>query len=101
MTGKSAWVTGGASGIGAAVVRKLAARGREVFVADASALPAGSPATGADVVDVRDRAALEQSCQRAAQAGAGLGLAVLCAGIGSHSTEFRMLPVNASRRVSV
>ncbi|MFL6145861.1 MAG: SDR family NAD(P)-dependent oxidoreductase [Labedaea sp.] len=83
MTGKSAWVTGGASGIGAAVVRKLAAYGRPVFVADASALPVDSPATGADVVDVRDRAALERSCQRAAGAGAGLGLAVLCAGIGS------------------
>ena len=83
MTGQSAWVTGGASGIGAAVVRRLAAHGRPVFVADAAPLPDDSPAAGADVVDVRDRAALERSCRRAALAGDGLGLAVLCAGVGS------------------
>ncbi|HEV8561456.1 MAG TPA: SDR family NAD(P)-dependent oxidoreductase [Actinophytocola sp.] len=79
---KVAWVTGGASGIGAAVVERLAADGVPVFVADASAVPDGSLASGADLVDVRDRGGLARSCARAAAAGDGLGLAVLCAGIG-------------------
>jgi NAD(P)-dependent dehydrogenase (short-subunit alcohol dehydrogenase family) len=78
----AAWVTGGASGIGAAVVARLAARGTAVYVADVGPVPDGSPASGSDLVDVRDRAALERSCARAA-AEDGLGLAVLCAGVGS------------------
>lgn len=80
MTGKAVWVTGGASGIGAAVVEKVAAQGRPAFVADASPVPSGRPVAGSDVVDVRDRAAMERSCARAAEQ--GLGLAVLCAGVG-------------------
>ncbi len=82
MTSSAGWVTGGASGIGAAVVERLAAAGRPVYVADAAPLPPGSPATGSDIVDVRDQAALERSCLRAAQTPDGLGIAVLCAGIG-------------------
>lgn len=83
----AAWVTGGASGIGAAVVERLTERGHAVFVADVAALPGDSRASGADLADVRDAAALAASCLRAAETPGGLGLAVLCAGIGGTGPE--------------
>jgi len=82
MMAPAAWVTGGASGIGAELVRRLCEQGRAVFVADAAPLPNDSPAAGADLLDVRDGDALKRSCLKAAQTPEGLGLAVLCAGIG-------------------
>ena len=77
-----AWITGGASGIGAAVVRKLAAQGKQTHVSDLLPVPADVPATSSDMLDVRDDAALQASCERAAEAFGGLDLAVVCAGVG-------------------
>ena len=77
-----AWITGGASGIGAAVVRQLAERGKPVHVADLLPVPEGVPATSSDMLDVREDPALRASCDRAAEAFGGLDLAVVCAGVG-------------------
>jgi NAD(P)-dependent dehydrogenase (short-subunit alcohol dehydrogenase family) len=98
----SAWVTGGASGIGAAVVARLAALGRRVYVADMVAPPGDGPAAGSDVVDVRDRAALERSCARAAADG-GLEYAVCCAGVGGIDgiTPETVDPVSYQRIVDI
>ncbi|RDI69119.1 3-hydroxybutyrate dehydrogenase [Nocardia pseudobrasiliensis] len=64
LTGRSALVTGGASGIGAACVRELAARGATVTVADVDGVAAKALAEEvageAWVVDLLDVAALER-----------------------------------------
>jgi NAD(P)-dependent dehydrogenase (short-subunit alcohol dehydrogenase family) len=77
-----AWVTGGASGIGAAVVRRLAGQGQSVHVADLLPVREDSPATSSEMLDVRDDAAVKASCDRAAEAFDGLDLAVVSAGVG-------------------
>ncbi|RPF22564.1 3-hydroxybutyrate dehydrogenase [Myceligenerans xiligouense] len=63
LAGRKALVTGGASGIGAAVARELAARGAHVTVADVSADGARAVADELDgeawVVDLADTAALD------------------------------------------
>ena len=100
MTAPAVWVTGGASGIGAELVRRLCGQGRTVFVADAAPLPVGSPAAGGDLLDVRDADALQRSCLKAAQTPAGLGLAVLCAGIGGTGPgSWDTVDVNAYKRI--
>ena len=52
--GKLALVTGGASGIGADVVRRLEAEGAEVVAADIM-----TPSNRIHAIDVRDRAAVK------------------------------------------
>ena len=86
--GRSALVSGGASGLGLAVTRRLAARGAEVIIAD---LPSSD---GEDVArslgrsavfmptDVTDIASVEAAVDRAVSS-APLGIVVNCAGIGA------------------
>lgn len=76
----AAVVTGGGSGIGAAVTARLIAQGARVAVFD---LAPGEPADGRFpiVADVADRAALEAGAARAAEALGGLDILVNCAGI--------------------
>jgi len=71
LAGKVAIVTGGASGIGAAVVRRLAGRGADVVVVDidlpgaqAVADAAGGQAMGVDVTDVEALAAVVSETER-------------------------------------
>src|SRR5690349_5769416 len=87
IAGKSALVTGGASGLGAATVRRLHAQGAHVTVADVqedkgSALVSelGERATFVRT-DVTDEAAVEAAVSAAAAA-APLWATVSCAGTG-------------------
>lgn len=77
LTGKVAFITGGASGMGLAMARSFSAAGMKVVIADIedSALETVAQefaATNADVltlkVDVSDRAAMEQAAQAAEEA---------------------------------
>lgn len=85
ITGASAIVTGGASGIGAAVVRQLAAKGAKVVVADLNAEKGEALATevgGAFVgVDVTDTEQIKNAVAKAGELGP-LRVLVNSAGIG-------------------
>jgi NAD(P)-dependent dehydrogenase (short-subunit alcohol dehydrogenase family) len=86
--GAAAIVFGGASGLGEATARKLAAGGAEVVIADlnegrADALAAELGAT-ALACDVTDSDSVTAAVARAASLGArGLRIAVVCAGLGT------------------
>jgi NAD(P)-dependent dehydrogenase (short-subunit alcohol dehydrogenase family) len=106
--GKTFLVSGGGSGLGAATVRLLAARGGRVLVADVN-IEAGeesAAATGARFLhaDVTDDAAVQAAVDAAAELGGGvLHGAVNCAGIGhAHlvvTKEGEPYPLDAFRRV--
>lgn len=86
--GRSAVVTGGASGLGAAVARRLAERGAQVVIADRDAergeALAGELGGAAEFVrcDVTDEAEMREAVRRAAER-APLALLACCAGIGT------------------
>lgn len=80
-------IAGGASGLGEATARTLAAAGADVVIADLNAAKGGALAEelGASFVeaDVTDEAAVSAVVERAADAGKnGLRISVCCAGIG-------------------
>ncbi len=83
---QAAIVTGGASGLGAATARKLAAQGAKVAVFDLNAKLAESVAAElkgvAVVCDVADAAAAEAGLAQAAKAHGPARVLVNCAGIG-------------------
>src|SRR3974390_3282444 len=83
---QAAIVTGGASGLGAATARKLAAQGAKVAVFDLNAKLAESVAAeikGIPVAcDVSDSAAAEAAMAQAAKAHGPARVLVNCAGIG-------------------
>ena len=84
--GRSAIVVGGASGLGEATVRALAARGATVTIADVNAEKgqALGEELEADFVacDVREETQVQEAVERAASAEGGLRIAVCCAGTG-------------------
>lgn len=71
-------VTGGASGIGAAVVNALVARGRTVTVFDLAPAANGVPT---EIVDVTDETAVVAAVEAAAQRGGTITELVACHGI--------------------
>src|SRR6478672_6555249 len=83
---QAAIVTGGASGLGAATARRLAAQGAKVAVCDLNAKLAESVATEiggiALVCDVADAAAAEAAVAQAAKAHGPARVLVNCAGVG-------------------
>ena len=86
--GSGALVTGGASGLGGATVRRLAAQGARVVIADVNE-PVGQ-ALAAELgdsvtfvrTDVTDEASMAQAVQAAVERFGGLRILVCCAGIG-------------------
>jgi len=106
--GKSAIVTGGASGIGAAIVRQLARAGARVLVADldmsaAEAIAAEVKAAGgvaeAHKVDVGKATEVEAMVARAVTAFGGLHLAVNNAGIGGPAAPTGEYPLDGWHKV--
>jgi NAD(P)-dependent dehydrogenase (short-subunit alcohol dehydrogenase family) len=105
--GRSAIVTGGASGLGAATVALLAERGMHVVAFDRQDW-AGTPVAGAHLVhgDVTDAADVAQAIEVATSM-APLGVVVNCAGVGSAqrvaarsgSGQIRFADAEAFRRV--
>lgn len=85
LAGKVALVTGGASGIGAAVVRRLARRGAEVSVVDINGYAAASIASEVDgqplAVDVTDLRSLEAAIKQTERLYGRLDIVHLNAGV--------------------
>lgn len=73
-------VTGGASGLGDAVVRAVVKGGGTVAVLDRAAPPEDSPASVAQQVDLADGRAAEEAVQRAVEELGGLDAVVTAAG---------------------
>lgn len=71
-------VTGGSSGLGAAVAARLDADGARVTVLDRVPSPAGLPT---EVTDLADGRAAEDAVRRAAKDAGGLWAVVTCAGV--------------------
>jgi NAD(P)-dependent dehydrogenase (short-subunit alcohol dehydrogenase family) len=85
VTDTAAIVTGGASGLGAAVARELAGRGSRVFALDLEqAVQAAHPVDGVTLVaaDVTDADQVTAAVEQAAGSGVPLRVVVNCAGIG-------------------
>ena len=84
--GSSAIVVGGASGLGAATVRRLHAAGALVTIADVNAEKGQALASelGLEFVacDVREEAQVQAAVERSAAAEGGLRIAICCAGTG-------------------
>jgi 3-oxoacyl-[acyl-carrier protein] reductase len=92
-TGKNAIVTGGASGIGAATVRRLAAEGARVVIADFDLARAEEIASEVGGIAVACDVTSSEQVEAAVAAAAALGsvdIAVPCAGITRDNLVFRM-----------
>jgi len=108
LAGLAAIVTGGASGIGAEVVRAMLARGARVASIDRTTdgVPPGAVAT---IADIRDDAAVRAAVDAAAEAFGGIDVVVNNAGIGAVGTVaenddeewLRVLDVNVVGMVRV
>ena len=103
LSGKRAFVTGGASGIGRAVASTLKAQGAEVVIADvtsgeASALSIGAGGVHCDVSDESSlKGALRDACD---QLGASLDIVVLNAGVGDVGDPLQDTTLELMERVT-
>ena len=102
--GKAALVTGGGSGIGEAIVRRLAAEGASVVVMDVKAEAAEGvadeiPSASAFAGDVTDPEASEQAVAHAVETFGGLHIAANIAGIGGPLISSEEYPIADWRKV--
>ncbi len=95
--GIHAVVTGGSSGIGAAVVDELRARGRAVTVFDLQ--PPADPAVPFVEVDLADEAAVEQAVADAASRAGAITELVVCHGMRGAYVPALELDLDAMRRL--
>ncbi len=107
-TGKTAIVTGAASGIGAAIAAELAARGAVVIAADVDAdaldqvvreIRDSGGTAHAKLADVADAASMEALTDFAVKTGGGLHLAVNNAGIGGPMEPCGNYPLDGWKKV--
>lgn len=109
LEGKTALITGGASGLGEATTRTLAAKGNNVVIVDVNAEKGEALAAelgeGALYLsaDVTDDAAAEAAVAKAVDTFGGLHIAINCAGIATPSKvidrENKRLPLDHFRKV--
>jgi NAD(P)-dependent dehydrogenase (short-subunit alcohol dehydrogenase family) len=88
LDGAAALVTGGASGIGLATVRQLAAAGARVAVLDLGEAP--GPADVSLTCDIADETAVVEAVRRAHDELGGIAVAVLNAGVGGFAALLDM-----------
>ena len=89
LSGQTAWVTGGASGIGLATARQLARAGARVISLDLRAGPA-EPGVDGCVLDVRDPAAIEHLVDNLEAENLGTDILVNAAGITRDGVVWRL-----------
>jgi 3-oxoacyl-[acyl-carrier protein] reductase len=92
LEGKTAVVTGGSRGIGAAVARELHARGVNLGLCSRSGDALGLDRTVAHACDVRDAAAVAALCAATAERFGGIDILVANAGVGAYG-PFSELPL--------
>jgi NAD(P)-dependent dehydrogenase (short-subunit alcohol dehydrogenase family) len=99
VTGKVAFITGGARGVGAEVARRLHAKGATVVLADVdeTALHDIAADLGRDrvltlVADVRDLAAMESAASRAVEQFGGIDIVMANAGISTYGSVLQVDP---------
>jgi NAD(P)-dependent dehydrogenase (short-subunit alcohol dehydrogenase family) len=102
LTGKRAFITGGAGGIGAAVARRFRAAGAEVAIADFQDAGALADSIGARAffVDVGDEGSLRDALQAAWDAIGPLDIVVNNAGIGDVGTLQEDLDAETLERIT-
>jgi 3-oxoacyl-[acyl-carrier protein] reductase len=97
--GKAAVVTGGASGIGLTVARRLAAEGSKVCVWDRDGLPADAGAIQSLRLDLTDSASVDDAARRTAEMLGGIDILVCSAAITGPNATTWTYPVEDWRNV--
>jgi len=98
--GRKAVVTGGASGIGWAIVERLAAEGASVMVWDRAAPPAAEGrAIDGITLDLTDAAAVDAAAKRTADTLGGIDILVCSAGIAGLNAMAWEYPLDEWRKV--
>ena len=96
--GRGAVITGGASGIGWTVARRLAAEGAKVCIWDRADAPAGETIEAIHL-DITDAAAVDEAAKRTAELFGGIDILVCSAAITGPNNTLWNYPVEDWRKV--